>query len=215
MLRTVKRLIGEFNSSYTVSTGVRRTRVILLTRSVGLAEPTRNILAENLFQLDYEPVTVVLPEREKEEAEWEDINMEAGELGVGNTFIHAIRDISRYVRGTLARHWIVDCLNRWRRGVQQKGKTWQSRRGRQQEAWGNVFEHLTQTYLRWRYPTQAEAVEDGSGIVPDDGPAQAPSDPAEAMDLDYTVNVFCLFTLKAELTVTRSPDSLSPALDLM
>ena len=38
-------------------------------------------------------------------------------------------------------------------------------------------------------------------------------DPDE--DLSYTVDVYDLWTLQTQLTVTRAPDSVSPALDLM
>ncbi|KAI0699449.1 hypothetical protein BC835DRAFT_1405155 [Cytidiella melzeri] len=159
---------------------VRATR---LTRFSGLNETSRSLIFEDMFHMDHEPVTVVLQAREKAGAEWEDVDMEGEDLGVGETFIHAIQDISR-------------------RGGQRKGKTWRHRRVRQQEAWGGVFEPLVRTYLDYTHAPEA---------VPPENPVIVMA----AETLVYTVDVICLFSRTTEITVTRLPDSLSPALDLM
>ncbi|KAI0686687.1 hypothetical protein BC835DRAFT_1417540 [Cytidiella melzeri] len=122
-----------------------------------------------MFQMDHEPVTVVLPPREKEEAEWEDVNMEGEELG--------------------------------------------------QKAWGGVFEPLVDAYLNYTYTATPGAV---GAIAPKDNIAQNIQVPAEIPiaaiadeTLAYTVDVYCLFSRKTDITITRLPNSLSPALDLM
>ncbi|KAI0684138.1 hypothetical protein BC835DRAFT_1293887 [Cytidiella melzeri] len=108
---------------------------------------------------------------------------------------------------------------RWRRGGQKKGKTWQHRRVRQQEAWGGVFEPLVDAYLNYTYTATPGAV---GAIAPEDNIAQNIQVPAEIPivaiadeTLAYTVDVYCLFSRKTDITITRLPNSLSPALDLM
>ncbi|KAI0689796.1 hypothetical protein BC835DRAFT_1437947 [Cytidiella melzeri] len=157
-----------------------------------------------MFHMDHEPVTVILQAREKAEAEWENVDMEGEDLGVGKTFIHAIQDISR-----------------WRRGGQRKGKTWQHRRVCQQEAWGGVFEPLVRTYLDYTHAPEtvgATAAEDSIAQHQDQNIQVPPENPVIVMaaeTLVYTVDVICLFSCTTEITVTRLPDCVSPALDLM
>ncbi|KAI0692610.1 hypothetical protein BC835DRAFT_1277453 [Cytidiella melzeri] len=113
----------------------------------------------------------------------------------------------------------------WRRVGQVK--TWRSRVGRQQEAWGNVFDQLVQRYLTWKYQSAGSARDrDGiapDGIVPeprtrnDQAEPRRENEPAvpPLADYSYTVNVFDITTLARVLTVQRHADSTSLALDLM
>ncbi|KAI0686720.1 hypothetical protein BC835DRAFT_1408502 [Cytidiella melzeri] len=81
----------------------------------------------------------------------------------------------------------------WRRGWQRKGKLWQHRQVRQQEAWGDVFEPLAKAYVGWMYPTRPEAIHE---LV---------DTPIVAEALEYTVNVLCLFSRSTELTTPSRP----------
>jgi hypothetical protein len=66
------------------------------------------LLLDNLFQLNHEPITVVFPAQEKEEDAWVDVDIEGEELGVGETFVHAIRDVSRWVFASISVNGMYD-----------------------------------------------------------------------------------------------------------
>lgn len=79
---------------------------------------------------------------------------------------------------------------------------------RQEEAWGSVLDEVIKMYIAWKYPPLQHIV---------------PEPPAEAEQPDrdppqtyaYSVGVYDIFTLTERLTIQRSADSISPAIDLM
>ncbi|KAI0682972.1 hypothetical protein BC835DRAFT_1409499 [Cytidiella melzeri] len=133
---------------------------------------------------------------------WVDLKADAEDLGVHKTFVEAIQDMSRW-------------NGHWRRVAQ--AKTWRSCVGRQQEAWGKVFDLVTQEYLTWRHSSGSQGDYIAPGPRPDSDEARPrPGDEPEPLtDYLYTVNVFNIDTLARSLTVHRRADSISPALDLI
>lgn len=71
--------------------------------------------------------------------------------------------------------------------------------------WDELIEDLTDAFVRWQYPSQHLS----------DVPAMVVEHAADTTDYKYTVYVYCIFTLEEECTVTRLPESTSPALDLL
>ncbi|KAI0681926.1 hypothetical protein BC835DRAFT_1311737, partial [Cytidiella melzeri] len=137
-----------------------------------------------------------------EDQAYVDLKANAEDLGVHETFVKAIQDMSRW-NG----HWCQVA----------QAKTWRSRVVRQQEAWGKVFDLVTQEYLTWRRSSGSQ----GDDIAPEPQPDSDEAElrpgnkPEPLTDYLYTVNVFNIDTLARLLTVHQRADSISPALDLM
>ncbi|KAI0695839.1 hypothetical protein BC835DRAFT_1305892, partial [Cytidiella melzeri] len=171
----------------------------------GLPAEQRRLLADNGIlehEGELDGVVVDVNMEGNEDQAWVDLKADAEELGVHETFVEAIQDMSRW-------------NGHWRRMAQ--AKTWRSRVGCQQEAWGKVFDLLTQEYLTWRRASGSQ----GDDIAPEprldhDEAEPRPGDqPEPLIDYLYTVNVFNIDTRARSLTIHRRADSISPALDLM
>jgi hypothetical protein len=116
--------MNAYNSRYKVSTHRYKSNRKTLTPS-GLGDTAHKAAVQDLFQLEYEPETIVLPAGEIEGDEWEDVDIEGEELGVDQTFICAIQEVSQYVlhlRNKIA--LMSKTIRSWKHGWWRKGKLW-------------------------------------------------------------------------------------------
>ncbi|KAJ3523486.1 hypothetical protein NM688_g8722 [Phlebia brevispora] len=133
-------------------------------------------------------------ESDDEDRDWADVEDQA--------FVHDLETFAR---------------SRWGQQWKTYKKTWKDRKERQMTTWDAIIGTLVDTYLAKQYPRPYPVYPCNEPEPMDTRPdtSGAPDLENTTADSEYTVQVYDLWTLESELTFTRKPDSVSPAIELM
>ncbi|KAJ3519326.1 hypothetical protein NM688_g9318 [Phlebia brevispora] len=105
-------------------------------------------------------------------------------------------------------------LRTWRGRWKTYQKTWKERKTRQAAAWDEIIDYLVDIHLHTRYPFPY-SVSTTDIIEPTTPPPAILNFVEYDNTAQYTINVFCIWTLEREVSFTRKLNSTSPALELM
>lgn len=96
--------------------------------------------------------------------------------------------------------------HRWKSRWYRQQVSWKTRKEREERGWDDLVEILTDTYLEYW---------NGDDSLASASSQPTTTSPLSTLQYEYTVEVYDIRTLRTELTIDRSPDSTSPAIDLI
>ena len=120
---------------------------------------------------------------------------------------------------------LISLLSRWKTCWYKDPRSWHMCVQHLNTNWALLMPHLTEAYLRWKYPstTQAErplhedpvCVSDDA-IHPSNNPAPGNLPPApEVGGYDFDIDILDVYSLSTHACIPRSSDSLSTSVDLI